>query len=49
MLEAKRRAPIFFILAFILAAATGYTVLQKVKDLYSDLGATTNKSIGWNY
>ena len=41
MLEAKRRAAIFFILAFILAAATGYMVLQKVKDLNSDLGAMT--------
>ena len=41
MLEAKRRAAIFFILAFILAAATGYLVLQKVKDLNSDLGAMT--------
>ncbi|MFX3673036.1 MAG: SAF domain-containing protein [Paenisporosarcina sp.] len=41
MLEAKRRAAIFFILAFILAAATGYMVLQKVKDLNSDLGALT--------
>lgn len=41
MLEAKRRAAIFFIMAFILAAATGYMVLQKVKDLNSDLGAMT--------
>lgn len=41
MLEAKRRAAVFFILAFILAAATGYMVLQKVKDLNSDLGAMT--------
>lgn len=41
MLEAKRRATIFFILAFILAAATGYMVLQKVEDLNSDLGAMT--------
>ena len=41
MLEAKRRATIFFILAFILAAATGYMVLQKVKDLNSELGAMT--------
>jgi pilus assembly protein CpaB len=41
MLEAKRRAAIFFILAFILASATGYMVLQKVKDLNSDLGAMT--------
>jgi hypothetical protein len=32
-------------LAFILAAATVYTVLQKVKDLNSDLGATTNIEI----
>ena len=41
MLEAKRRATIFFILAFILAAATGYMVLQKVEDLNSELGAMT--------
>lgn len=41
MLEAKRRAAVFFILAFILAAATGYMVLQKVKDLNSELGAMT--------
>lgn len=41
MLEAKRRAAVFFLLAFILAAATGYMVLQKVKDLNSDLGAMT--------
>ena len=41
MLEAKRRAAIFFILAFILAATTGYMVLQKVEDLNSDLGAMT--------
>lgn len=41
MLEAKRRAAVFFILAFILAAVTGYMVLQKVKDLNSELGAMT--------
>lgn len=41
MLEAKRRAAVFFILAFILAAATGYMVLQKVEDLNSDLGKMT--------
>lgn len=41
MLEAKRRAAVFFILAFLLAAATGYMVLQKVKDLNSELGAMT--------
>ncbi|WP_394189775.1 hypothetical protein [Paenisporosarcina quisquiliarum] len=45
MLEAKRRAAVFFILAFILAAATGYMVLQKVKDLNSELGAMTKVTI----
>lgn len=41
MLEAKRRAAVFFILAFILAAVTGYMVLQKVEDLNSELGKMT--------
>lgn len=41
MLEAKRRAAIFFILAFILATVSGYLILQKVKDLNSELGGMT--------
>lgn len=42
MLEAKRRAAIFLILAFILAAVTGYLVLEKVKELNADLGGMTS-------
>lgn len=38
MLEAKRRAAIFLILAFILAAVAGYLILQKVEQLNSELG-----------
>ena len=38
MLEAKRRAAIFLLLAFILAAVAGYLVLEKVKQLNADLG-----------
>ncbi len=38
MLEAKRRAAIFLILAFLLAAVAGYLVLEKVKQLNSELG-----------
>ncbi|MCG7344222.1 flp pilus assembly protein CpaB [Sporosarcina sp. ACRSL] len=42
MLEAKRRAAIFLILAFILAAVTGYLVLEKVKELNAELGGMTS-------
>lgn len=38
MLEAKRRAAIFLLLAFILAAVAGYLVLEKVKQLNAELG-----------
>ncbi|GIO25836.1 SAF domain-containing protein [Ornithinibacillus bavariensis] len=38
MLESKRRAIIFFIIAILLAALSGYFVLQKVKDLNDNLG-----------
>ena len=38
MLEAKRRATIFLLLAFILAAIAGYLVLEKVKQLNAALG-----------
>lgn len=38
MLEAKRRAAIFLILAFLLAAVAGYLILQKVEQLNSELG-----------
>ena len=42
MLEAKRRSAIFLLLAFILAAATGYLVLEKVKELNAELGGMTS-------
>lgn len=42
MLEAKRRAAIFLLLAFILAAVTGYLVLEKVKELNAELGGMTS-------
>lgn len=38
MLEAKRRAAIFLLLAFLLAAVAGYLVLEKVKQLNAELG-----------
>jgi Flp pilus assembly protein CpaB len=38
MLEAKRRAAIFLLIAFLLAAAAGYLVLEKVKQLNAELG-----------
>ncbi len=41
MLESKRRAAIFLLLAFILALSAGYLVLQKVKDLNAELGGMT--------
>nr|WP_295975112.1 SAF domain-containing protein [uncultured Bacillus sp.] len=41
MLESKRRAAIFLILAFLLASAAGYLVLEKVRDLNAELGGMT--------
>ena len=41
MLESKKRAAIFLILAFLLALAAGYLVLEKVKDLNAELGGMT--------
>lgn len=41
MIEAKRRSAIFLLLAFVLAAITGYLVLEKVKDLNAELGGMT--------
>ncbi|TFD99382.1 MULTISPECIES: SAF domain-containing protein [Jeotgalibacillus] len=38
MIESKRRALIFFIIAALFAAAAGYFTLQKVRELNSDLG-----------
>lgn len=41
MLESKRRAAIFIILALLLAASAGYLVLEKVKSLNAELGGMT--------
>lgn len=41
MIESKKRAGIFFILAFILALAAGYLVYEKVKELNAELGGMT--------
>lgn len=41
MLESKRRAAIFLLLAFLLASVAGYLVYEKVKDLNSQLGGMT--------
>ncbi|MFE8703866.1 SAF domain-containing protein [Cytobacillus sp. FJAT-54145] len=41
MLESKRRATIFLLLAFLLAVAAGYLVLDKVRDLNAELGGMT--------
>ena len=41
MLESKRRAAIFLLLAFMLALAAGYLVFNKVKDLNKELGGIT--------
>ncbi|QVY62004.1 SAF domain-containing protein [Cytobacillus gottheilii] len=41
MLESKRRAAIFLLLAFLLAAGAGYLVLDKVRDLNAELGGMT--------
>jgi Flp pilus assembly protein CpaB len=41
MLESKKRAAIFLILAFLLASVAGYLVLQKVRDLNAELGGMT--------
>ncbi|WP_067724786.1 Flp pilus assembly protein CpaB [Oceanobacillus damuensis] len=42
MLESKRKALIFFLIAILLAAASGFLVLQKVQDLNSNLGTMVN-------
>ncbi|WP_277674562.1 flagella basal body P-ring formation protein FlgA, partial [Piscibacillus halophilus] len=39
MLESKRKAIIFLILAILLAATSGYLILQKVQSLNNDLGS----------
>jgi Flp pilus assembly protein CpaB len=41
MLESKRRATIFLLLAFLLASVAGYLVYEKVKSLNSELGGMT--------
>ncbi|MBP3040294.1 flp pilus assembly protein CpaB [Bacillaceae bacterium Marseille-Q3522] len=41
MLESKKRATIFLILAFIFALIAGYLVLQKVRELNAELGGMT--------
>ncbi|WP_156289406.1 Flp pilus assembly protein CpaB [Oceanobacillus salinisoli] len=41
MIESKKRAGIFFILAFILALIAGYLVYGKVKELNAELGGMT--------
>lgn len=41
MLESKRRALIFLLLAFILASSAGYLVIEKVRSLNSELGGMT--------
>ncbi|SFD94669.1 pilus assembly protein CpaB [Lentibacillus persicus] len=48
MLESKRRAIIFFLLAVLLAAVSGLLILQKVQALNSDLGTmvTVYKAAG---
>ncbi|WP_409176969.1 flp pilus assembly protein CpaB [Brevibacillus fortis] len=38
MLESKRRAIIFLVLSFLLAALAGFLFLQKIKDLNAQLG-----------
>ncbi|HZG17123.1 MAG TPA: SAF domain-containing protein, partial [Candidatus Bathyarchaeia archaeon] len=38
MLESKRRAIIFLTLSFLLAAAAGFLVLKKVRDMNEQLG-----------
>jgi Flp pilus assembly protein CpaB len=42
LLESKRRAIIFFVIAILLAALSGYFILQKVKELNADLGTMVN-------
>lgn len=41
MLESKRRAAIFLLLAFLLALTAGYLVFDKVKQLNAELGGMT--------
>ncbi|MGK7376625.1 SAF domain-containing protein [Planococcus sp. 1R117A] len=42
MIESKRKAIIFFLLAAILAGTAGFLTLQKVKALNNDLGTMVN-------
>lgn len=42
MIESKRKAIIFFLLAAILAGTAGFLTLQKVKELNNDLGTMVN-------
>ncbi|GAB3047808.1 SAF domain-containing protein [Virgibacillus ainsalahensis] len=42
MLESKRKALIFFLIAVALAVTSGFIVLQKVEALNTDLGTTVN-------
>ncbi|MFD2442569.1 SAF domain-containing protein [Bacillus sp. CGMCC 1.16607] len=41
MLESKKRAAIFLLLAFVLALVAGYLVYEKVRDLNAELGGMT--------
>lgn len=41
MLESKKKAAIFLLLAFLLAVVAGYLVLEKVRDLNNELGGMT--------
>ncbi|RCW65847.1 Flp pilus assembly protein CpaB [Saliterribacillus persicus] len=41
MIESKKRALIFFLLAFILALVVGFLVFEKVKELNAELGGMT--------
>lgn len=41
MIESKKRATIFFILAFILALVVGFLVYEKIKELNAELGGIT--------
>lgn len=41
MIESKKRAAIFFLLAFVLALIVGFLVYEKIKELNDDLGGMT--------
>lgn len=41
MIESKKRALIFLVIAFLLAASVGYLVYEKVKSLNAELGGMT--------